>query len=250
MTPIIAGGGSLVSRFPGPKTKFNDIHVKAEPLWAEFWKKYGKACRAFGEKNTSKYGNKYVGAWVLARTIFDRFCRKRNVPPYGGNISSDEHNRLKGRMYRDIIRVNEKLARMSVQFNMNGWLTSNKILKETLINVRNDRGTYTITTSSKLKMGKDINVNEMLPYFTKNGFRKEGKFFIKNDGSHTVTFELNKKNEIAINKYMKYMNQQVIIILGLNENLNTKKKITEELSKHIRGILKDKKASLGKHIFS
>jgi len=231
-------------RGPGPKTKPNSIHPKAEALWEKpFWNKYRKII-----KNSKKYAYKYSNdeiktQWAVAITLFMKFAKAMNIPAF----KELKHNRtqqtiVNQRIYNAFIVLNNKIKEIVVNMDNEGVLGSVKITKEVFDGVIENLGKYIISTKCTLKLKND-NYRNLL---NSSGLAKKGEKFVFTNGIQTLEVFATKDKELTVRKMVTLTYNQISEILGIENP--SKQDIVKKVSPYIKNILKDNTASAGKHL--
>jgi len=243
---FILAANRATNRAPGPKTMPSNIHSKAKKHWPIFWRKYGKTCREWGNsrKTIAKQGKPPAGTWVLARLIFRRFCDKRNIPAFTGEVlDKDQKKTASKRIYNAFIKLNTKVKSLAKYLYSNDILYGAKVIKEIYKRTYYYRGSYFIETISHLKLNpkSDVDIRSIL---LKKGFILKNKAFVYTNGQAKISIIM-AKDKLSILKEVNYKKQQILTILDTTEEDERKLKLL--ISKHIKQILKQKEAFTGKH---
>ena len=237
---------AAISKAPGPKTMPSNIHEKAKKHWPIFWRKYGKICRDWGKSKNAveRHGKPPNGTWLLARSIFTKYCDKRNVPSFTDSVLDKDQKRVASkRIYNAFVIVNKKVKSLAKYLYTNNVLFGSKVIKEVYKRTYYKTGSYYIETISYFKLNpkSDISVRDIL---LKKGFMLKNKAFVYTNGQAKISIVI-AKDKLSILKEVNYKRQQIFTILDTTEENERKLKLL--ISKHIKQILKQKEAFSGKH---
>lgn len=236
----------------GPKTMLTDLTPECKKLWPKFWKKYGTKCKESGKTNASKYfnGDVIAATWSMARLILTKYAEKRNIKAFNISYRTPvETKKVQKRIFNASKTLNTRIKTMINTFTRRGLFIGTKVLKETVGLIVYKRGNFEINTNFSFKIKKD-SIAEIIAILKAKGYVKKGKKFVLIINSNKIVFETDiNQNKLQGHKVIILTKQQIKSILNLDDiTIKNNKVVITELGKHLKKILTNTEASVGKHL--
>ena len=206
---------------PGPKKRPKYLTDKADRLWPEFWKSYGKNVRAVKDPERR---------WATAVAIFRNYCLKRNVAIFKDSaafMNQETSEYMKNRLDKNREKLVNKTKVVLKKLRTSG--IGNSILKERISEVFKSPKGWTIESVVPINLVKGLHLKDtaVRAYFKNFGFTPGRDRMILTMGAHNIyLYSTNKPERLDLIKSLNFTDQHIRMMVGLSEeDMKNQKKV-------------------------
>lgn len=226
---------------PSLKNYPPNINVGSLDLWPEFFKKYGKTCKAAGTLDKQ---------WACCIAIWRNYTMKRRKSPFDSKASylnQDTQDYMLKRMSSSRKEMNMLANRTLRVLKKNGFIT--KVLRERIVGVEYStlKKRFNLTTGMTVRLTVPFKSSDFKAALKAAGYAaKLGTMVRSSDKGQDIVFAAGEKENSTTMMLTQYFNeQQVKFMIGASdEDLKNRDKIIRKLAVFLKNIVKEQPLDL------